>query len=63
MSKNDGLAASHDVTPWFRFLNTPPKISTMAAENDGFPKPESPNFQGLLFRFHVQFQECIRSIY
>ena len=36
---------------------TPPKFN-MEPENDGFQK-ESPNFQGLLFRFHVKFQGCM----
>ena len=37
---------------------TPPKFN-MEPENDGFPSSESPNFQGLLFRWTMLNFRCV----
>ena len=41
--------------PAFCFLELRSPKFNMEPKNDGFQSQESPNFQGLLFRFHVKF--------
>ena len=34
-----------------------PQVQRTEPKKDGFPKPESPNFQGAIFRFHVSHEK------